>query len=230
MTAAFELNLSALSLLALVVGMFLIYNTVTFSVVQRRPIFGVLRCIGVTGGQLFRLILTESAVLSLLGAVLGVGLGILLGRGMVRLITQTINDFYFVVNVQSVDVPPWTLLKGILIGVAAAVLIFHRSRPGSGAYDRRKAHCSVLPWKAVYSASCPGCGWHGPFLTALGIFLLWIHAGLVIIFAGLFAVLIAAASFDSAAYRLSDARSCARWAIAYSAFLAVWRRVISCVR
>ncbi|HEY1407751.1 MAG TPA: ABC transporter permease, partial [Promineifilum sp.] len=66
MTAAFELNLSALSLLALVVGMFLIYNTVTFSVVQRRPLFGILRCLGVTGGQLFALILGEAVVLSLI--------------------------------------------------------------------------------------------------------------------------------------------------------------------
>ncbi|MFW5748548.1 MAG: ABC transporter permease, partial [Chloroflexota bacterium] len=40
MTEAFELNLQALSLLALVVGVFLIYNTVTFSVVQRRPEIG----------------------------------------------------------------------------------------------------------------------------------------------------------------------------------------------
>jgi putative ABC transport system permease protein len=42
MTAAFRLNLTALSLLALVVGMFLIYNTMTFSVVRRRPLFGTL--------------------------------------------------------------------------------------------------------------------------------------------------------------------------------------------
>ena len=48
MTAAFRINLTALSLLALVVGMFLIYNTMTFSVVQRRPLFGTLRCLGVT--------------------------------------------------------------------------------------------------------------------------------------------------------------------------------------
>ena len=77
MTAAFELNLSALSLLALVVGMFLIYNTVTFSVVQRRPLFGILRCLGVTGGQLFALILGEAVVLSLIGSILGLGLGVL---------------------------------------------------------------------------------------------------------------------------------------------------------
>ena len=41
MTRAFELNLQALSLLALLVGMFLIYNTMTFSVVQRLPLLVV---------------------------------------------------------------------------------------------------------------------------------------------------------------------------------------------
>ena len=47
MTESFEINLNALSLLALVVGMFLIYNTMTFSVVQRRQLLGTLRCLGV---------------------------------------------------------------------------------------------------------------------------------------------------------------------------------------
>jgi putative ABC transport system permease protein len=52
MTAAFNLNLTALSLLALVVGLFLIYNTVTFSVVQRRPVLGTLRSLGMTRGEI----------------------------------------------------------------------------------------------------------------------------------------------------------------------------------
>ncbi|MGF1604229.1 MAG: ABC transporter permease [Thermosynechococcaceae cyanobacterium] len=98
MTAAFRLNLTALSLLALVVGMFLIYNTITFSVVQRRPLFGVLRCLGTTPGQLFTLIMGESAILGVLGSVIGLGLGVVLARSIVGLITQTINDFYFVVT------------------------------------------------------------------------------------------------------------------------------------
>jgi len=58
--------------------MFLIYNTVTFSVIQRRPIFGILRCLGVTQGQLFILIVGEAAIFSV-GSVLGVGLGVVLG-------------------------------------------------------------------------------------------------------------------------------------------------------
>ncbi|MCB8982716.1 MAG: ABC transporter permease [Ardenticatenaceae bacterium] len=192
MTAAFELNLSALSLLALVVGMFLIYNTVTFSVVQRRPLFGILRCLGVTSGQLFALILAETAVLGLVGSVLGLGLGILLGRGIVGLITQTINDFYFVVNVRGVDVPPFTLVKGLLVGLAAALFAallpaWEAMRTAPNASLKRSNLESrtrqLLPWLALAWA----------VLTAVGVFLLWVRGNLIITFGGLFAVLIGAA-------------------------------------
>ena len=54
MTRAFSLNLSALSLLALVVGTFLVYNTMTFSVLQRRQLVGTLRALGVTRGRCSR--------------------------------------------------------------------------------------------------------------------------------------------------------------------------------
>jgi putative ABC transport system permease protein len=122
MTRAFQLNLTALSLLALVVGMFLIYNTVSFSVVQRRPVLGTLRTLGVIRRQVFASVLAEAALLSVLGAILGLGLGVALGRGAVGLVTQTINDFYFVVSVQGVTVSAVSLAKGALVGVSAALL------------------------------------------------------------------------------------------------------------
>jgi len=122
MTAAFELNLSALSFLALIVGMFLIYNTISFSVVQRRPILGTLRCLGVTRRELFGLVLTEALVLSALGATIGLGLGVLLGRGLVGLVTQTINDLFFTVTVQNVDLSPLTLYKGFMAGLVAGLV------------------------------------------------------------------------------------------------------------
>jgi putative ABC transport system permease protein len=191
MASAFELNLTALSLLALVVGMFLIYNTVTFSVVQRRPLFGVLRCLGVTGGQLFTLILVEAAVLSLVGAVLGLGVGIVLGRGMVRLVSQTINDFYFVVNVQSVAIPFWTLAKGLVIGMAAAVAA--SLVPAWEAM--RTTPQSSLRRSSLESRARRAAGWLLLVFVAMGLggaFLLWLRdANLIITFAGLFAVLIA---------------------------------------
>jgi putative ABC transport system permease protein len=191
MTAAFELNLTALSLLALVVGMFLIYNTVTFSVVQRRRLFGILRALGVTRRQLFRLILAEAAGLSLLGSLLGLALGVLLGRAMVQLVTQTINDFYFVVNVRDVPVPPFTLAKGLVIGVAAGLAAsflpaWEAMRTNPQSTLRRSTLESraqrLVPWLVA--------GWL--VLGGAGAFLLWLRdVSLLITFSGLFAVLIA---------------------------------------
>ena len=121
MTGAFELNLQALSLLALVVGVFLIYNTVTFSVIQRRPLIGTLRALGTTRRQIFALILGEAFILGLMGTVFGLGLGIIFGRAAVGLVSQTISDLYFAVNVQGISVEPFTLVKGALIGLAASI-------------------------------------------------------------------------------------------------------------
>ncbi|WP_022836315.1 FtsX-like permease family protein [Salisaeta longa] len=121
MTRAFELNLTALSLLALVVGAFLIYNTMTFSVVQRRGLIGRLRALGVTRRQVFGLILGEAALLGLAGTALGLLGGIVLALGLVQLITQTINDLYFVVTVRELSVAPWTLLKGAALGMGTTL-------------------------------------------------------------------------------------------------------------
>ncbi|MGJ3238128.1 MAG: ABC transporter permease [Anaerolineae bacterium] len=120
MTDAFEINLQALSLLAVVVGVFLIYNTVTFSVVQRRPVIGILRSLGSTKRQIFAFIIGEAFMLGIVGTVLGVGLGIIFGRFTVGIITQTINDLYFSVSVNTVSVEPFTLAKGIALGLFAS--------------------------------------------------------------------------------------------------------------
>ena len=60
MTRAFNTNLTALSLLALMVGTFMIYNTMTFSVVQRRESIGLARALGVTRLEIFTLLIAEA--------------------------------------------------------------------------------------------------------------------------------------------------------------------------
>lgn len=122
LTAAFQLNLTAFSLLALAVGMFLIYNTIMFSVVQRRRMLGILRCVGVTGREIFVLILSEAALLGLIGSILGLFLGILLGRLTVALVTQTINDLYFTLTVSDVTIDLSSLVKGLALGILSALL------------------------------------------------------------------------------------------------------------
>jgi putative ABC transport system permease protein len=121
LTEAFRINLSALSLLALMVGLFLIYNTMTFSVVQRRELFGMLRCLGVTRGEIFGLVTGEAAVVGLVGTLVGIGLGIVLGQGTVRMVSQTVNDLYFTTTVQAGTVAPESVAKGLLLGVFATV-------------------------------------------------------------------------------------------------------------
>lgn len=122
MTRAFQLNLTALSMLALVVGMFLIYNTMTFSVVQRRPLLGALRTLGVTRREIIRLVLVEALLVGAVGTLLGLALGVLLANGLLALVTRTINDLYFVLNVRSLTLTPLPLAKGLLLGLGATLV------------------------------------------------------------------------------------------------------------
>ena len=122
MTRGFRINLTAMSLLALVVGAFLIHNTMTFAVLQRRELFATLRITGLTARQVLSSVLAEAALISLVGSVLGVALGRVLAEGLIRLTTRTINDLYFVLHVQEVSFG-WPLaLLGLALGVGSSLL------------------------------------------------------------------------------------------------------------
>ncbi|MFC2026560.1 FtsX-like permease family protein [Chloroflexota bacterium] len=122
MTSAFSVNLTAMSLLALLVGMFLIYNTMTFSVLQRRGLIGSLRVLGATRREILTEILIEAGVIGFIGTSLGVLLGILLGQEMVKLVLRTVNDLYFVLTVSSFLVSGGIIIKGMLLGVATSIV------------------------------------------------------------------------------------------------------------
>ena len=121
MTSAFRVNLTALSLLALVVGTLLIYNTMTFSIVQRRSLFGTLRSLGVTPREVFGIVIVEALIIGTLGTVLGLAFGLLLGLGTVRLVSQTISDVYFVLVVREAPINAVSLLKGAILGILVTV-------------------------------------------------------------------------------------------------------------
>src|SRR3989440_8120164 len=121
MTDAFTTNLKAMSLLALLVGTFLIYGAVSFAVLQRRATVAVLRALGATCGEVLAVVLSEAAVLGVVGALCGVLLGVALGRGLVGLVSQTINDLYFVVTVNQVTVPLGGVVTALCAGPATAL-------------------------------------------------------------------------------------------------------------
>ncbi len=121
MTRAFRFNLSALSFLALIVGMFLVYNVTTFAVVQRRFLLGRLRALGVSRREVLGLVMGEALLLGLVGTAFGLALGVVMGRGLVGLVAQTITDLYFVLDVRGVALPLGALVKGGLLGVATTL-------------------------------------------------------------------------------------------------------------
>jgi putative ABC transport system permease protein len=121
MTDAFTTNLKAMSLLALLVGAFLIYGAVSFAVLQRRATIAVLRALGATRGEVLAVVLGEAAVLGIVGALCGVLLGLAIGRGLVGLVSQTINDLYFVLTVREVTVPVSGVVTALCAGLATAL-------------------------------------------------------------------------------------------------------------
>jgi putative ABC transport system permease protein len=94
MVGAFQLNLSVLSMVGLLIGMFLIYNTVSFTVAQRRREVGILRAIGMSEPMVVGLFLAEAGVFGVAGGVLGGSLGLVLGNVLVGLVGRTIQDLY----------------------------------------------------------------------------------------------------------------------------------------
>lgn len=192
MSRAFELNLTAFSLLALVVGFFLIYNTMTFAVVQRRRLIGLLRAIGVTRRQVFTQILGEAALLGLLGTLLGLGLGVALSHVLLELVTRTINDLYFVLAVRELTLSPLTLAQGAVLGIGASLL--------AAVVPAREA--TRAPPRAVLSRAVeearsrrliPLLAAGGLGLCAIGGLILKMEGGLWHAFAGLFFLIVGAA-------------------------------------
>ncbi len=117
MVSAFHLNLSALSLISLIVGMFLIYHAITTSVIQRRREIGILRGLGVTRFQVLTLFVGEAGLIGVLGALLGIGTGIILSKAMLYFVSRTITALYILVKAENLSIPPLVLLEGFGMGV-----------------------------------------------------------------------------------------------------------------
>jgi putative ABC transport system permease protein len=122
MLAAFRWNLRVLSYIALVVGAFLIYNTVAVSVSRRRAEIGILRALGLTRTGVLGGFLIEAAFLGAIGGALGLALGRLLSSGAIRLIGNTVQLLYVSSRPAPIEFTPYTALSGLLLGVGVSVI------------------------------------------------------------------------------------------------------------
>lgn len=119
---AFRVNLTALSLISLFVGLFLIYSSTQASLVRRRTEFGMLRSLGATNRQVLGLILGEVALLGGLGTVIGIPLGYYAAQSNVDMVSSTLTNIYLLQEIERLDLPPRLHLLAAAIGVGGSLL------------------------------------------------------------------------------------------------------------
>lgn len=192
MSEAFHINLTALSLLALLVGLFLVFNTMSFLVVQRRRMLGILRTLGVTRAGVVAQVLADALLLGVLGTALGLPLGILLGSGVTELVLATIDNLYFEA-VGGLRLDALALLKGALLGVFGTLLAaLPAAREAAGVAPRASLDRADLERRAHRGVK--GLALVGVGAAVLGAVVLTVSGGLIAGFAGIFVLMIAFAA------------------------------------
>lgn len=119
---SFRVNLTALGLIALLVGAFFVYNTLLVSVLRRRTDIGTVRALGASARAVFGVFLLEGALLGVLGSALGLGLGILLAKAALFAIGGTATQLYVPMASPRLFLSPVTLALSFGTGVVASIL------------------------------------------------------------------------------------------------------------
>ena len=118
MLQAFRVNLFALAGVALLVGMFLVYNTVLLSILRRRRDVGVLKTLGAAPGQIFGAFVAEGLLFGAVGSVLGIALGNWLAFAILGSIGKTINSLYVTSRPEAIVLTPGVIAIGMAVGMA----------------------------------------------------------------------------------------------------------------
>jgi putative ABC transport system permease protein len=140
MLAAFRWNLRLLSYISLVVGAFLIYNTISVAVVRRRPDIGIVRALGASRGAILSAFVGEAASFGLAGALLGLPLGRFMATGAVRLMSATVESLYVTSRPGTIELNAASVLLALVIGVGVAV---------ASAYSPAREASQVSPVEAM---------------------------------------------------------------------------------
>jgi putative ABC transport system permease protein len=122
MLAAFRWNLRLLSYISLIVGGFLIYNTISVSVVRRRSEIGIARALGASRFMVLTAFLGEAATLGLIGTLLGVPLGRLMAVGTVTLLGVTVQSLYVSSRPGSIELSSASVALAFLVGVGVVLV------------------------------------------------------------------------------------------------------------
>ena len=135
MLAAFQLNLTALSLVSMVVGVYLIYNSLSAAVVRRRHEIGILRANGATKFEVMALFLGEGLCCGFLGTLLGLLLAGPLAAILAAPVSQTVSSLYALVTIERPVLTPGQVLLAFAAGLGASVIAAWRPASEAAACD-----------------------------------------------------------------------------------------------
>jgi putative ABC transport system permease protein len=144
MIRSYQLNLTALSFIAVLVSMYLIYNTSNLSVVRRRKELGILRSVGMLPGQILRLVLLEAAGFGLMGGLVGLVGGTVLARFLLHTVSRTITNLYVLVGVKEIPLALMELGLILLLSILMAVV---------SAYLPARQAAALEPREVLYQKS-----------------------------------------------------------------------------
>lgn len=119
---SFRLNLEALSYVALLVGMYLIYNALAISVVQRKPEISTLRSLGARRRDIFTAFLCEGALYGIAGSIAGLIAGALLAQGAVHAVSHTVSTLYVGSHADGVVFSAGAFAKALAVGFGSSLL------------------------------------------------------------------------------------------------------------
>ena len=122
MLSAFRLNLTALSLVSLMVGIFFVGNTAAAAVVRRRVSIGILRAIGAGRPMITGMILLESGFCGCIGSVLGILASPVLAGILAAPVARTVTALYVPVEARASWPSPAEVAAGLVAGVSAALI------------------------------------------------------------------------------------------------------------
>ncbi len=122
MLSSFRMNLGALADIALLVGMYLIYNSIAISVVQRKAEIGTLRALGARKREIFGVFALEGALLGTFGSLLGLLFGYALAGGATRAVEQTVSTLYVGAHADAVVFSWGAAIGSFALGVAIATI------------------------------------------------------------------------------------------------------------
>jgi putative ABC transport system permease protein len=122
MLGAFRWNLRILSYVAMVVGSFLIFNTISVSVVRRRPEIGIVRALGASRTHVLAAFLGEALCFGVAGGLLGIALGRAMATGAVRLLGAAVQGLYVSSTPAPIALTPSSITLGLLVGIGVALV------------------------------------------------------------------------------------------------------------